>query len=49
MEIAQAAMTLLKDKNYASQLGAQGRMRVQEQFDSRLYAKDVKDLMERIS
>lgn len=48
-EIAKAVVLLLKDKSYASQLGAQGKMRVQEQFDARFYAKDIKELMEGVS
>jgi len=45
-EISQAVVGLLKDKDYAALLGAQGRKRVQEQFNSHLYIKDVKELME---
>ncbi len=47
-EIAKAVISLLKDKEYALRLGAQGKKRVQEQFDSRFYVKDIKDLMDGI-
>jgi len=45
-EIAQAVTSLLKDEDYALRLGAQGKKRVQEQFDSCFYTRDVKELME---
>jgi len=48
-EIARAVILLLKDKDHAAQLGAQGKKRVQEQFDSRFYVKDIQGLMEGIS
>jgi phosphatidylinositol alpha-1,6-mannosyltransferase len=47
-EIARAVIRLLKDKDYATQLGTQGKKRVQEQFDSRFYIQDIKELMQGI-
>jgi phosphatidylinositol alpha-1,6-mannosyltransferase len=45
-EIAQAVVSLLKDKERALLLGAQGKKRVQDQFDSRFYGQDIKNLMD---
>ena len=47
-QIAQAVILLLKDKNYALQLGQQGKTRVRDQFDPGAYSKDIQELMEGI-
>jgi phosphatidylinositol alpha-1,6-mannosyltransferase len=47
-EITRAVVRLCQEEQYAVLLGQQGKKRVQEQFDSKLYSNDVKNLMDGI-